>query len=34
MFPVSWSGLINNVVQIGLTVSAAALVLFLLRRGL
>ena len=32
MFPVSWSGLINNVVQIGLTVSAAALVLFLLRR--
>lgn len=34
MFPVSWSGLINNVVQIGLTVSAAALVLFLLRRVL
>lgn len=34
MFPVSWSGLINNVVQIGLTASAAALVLFLLRRVL
>ena len=32
MLRFEWSGLLNNLVQIGLTVSAAALVLFLLRK--